>query len=186
VIENNSPIIVYTADGQRTVWDIPFQFLAASDILLFLQHDTSYTQINQADYQVNLSTNQLQYPVQALGNDEEVTPLPQGDRLVIMRRTALTQTADSTQSNFKSKNVEQMVDKLTKIVQELTEHLDHCIQYNPIDAIHGETDAGQFLADLYSVINQKQGDLTLLSGFDNTKTQRLIQVNGVMQWVDEA
>ena len=147
MIQDNSPVAVYTADGTQTQWDIPFEFSDASEIHLFVSHEDAISEILATDFYVDVDNLNVTYPVQAEGVEEQVTPLPQGDILIIARGNAITQEEDSSLNAFKSPDVERMADKLTKICQELAYKQNRTVHYNPLVADEDMiTDATEFMA----------------------------------------
>lgn len=154
MIQDNSPVIVYTADGTQTEWNITFQLQNAGEITLYTYHDGEMTPVLATDFLVDVDNQKVTYPVQAEGVEEQVAPLPQGDRLVILRANAITQEEDSSLNAFKSADVEDIADKLTKICQELDERISRCIAYNPVDAENGETDAQEYINDFQDLVTE--------------------------------
>lgn len=149
MIENNLPVVIYTADGTTTQWDISYQFSNAAEIALYISHNDVLTAIPAADYYVDVDEGTITYPVQAEGVDDPVTPVPQGDLVVIERANAITQEEDSSTTAFKSADVERIADKLTKICQELSYRLGRTISYNPtVPDNEMVTDASEFKAGI--------------------------------------
>lgn len=154
MIQDNLPVTIYTADGTQTEWNIPYQFSNAAEIALYISHNDVLTPINAADYLVDVEDATVTYPVQAEGVEDPVTPVPQGDLVVIERANAITQEEDSTASLFKSADVERIADKLTKICQELSYRLSRTISYNPtVPDAEIITDVSEFKADIQSDMN---------------------------------
>jgi len=150
MIENQQVYIVYVADGVQTQWDFPYPYVEASEIELFVEHDGEVSKIDPSLYSFDEETKKVTYPLPLDANFsdslEPLPPVPQGDSVLLWRNTAITQEEDSSNTNFKSPDVERMVDKLTAICQELSTLLGRTVRYNPVvpDG-EMETDALKFV-----------------------------------------
>lgn len=150
MIENEQVYIVYVADGVQTQWDFPYPYVEASEIELFVEHDGEVSKIDPTLYSFDEDTKKVTYPLPLDANFSEsiepLPPVPQGDSVLLWRNTAITQEEDSSNTNFKSPDVERMVDKLTAICQELSTLLGRTVRYSPVVAdADMETDALKFV-----------------------------------------
>ena len=150
MIENQQVYIVYIADGVQTQWDFPYHYVEASEIELFIEHNGEVSKIDPTLYSFDEDTKKVTYPLPLDANFSEslepLPPVPQGDSVLLWRNTAITQEEDSSNTNFKSPDVERMVDKLTAICQELSTLLGRTVRYNPVVPDNEmETDALKFV-----------------------------------------
>lgn len=150
MIENQQVYIVYVADGVQTQWDFPYPYVEASEIELYVEHDGEVSKIDPTLYSFDENTKKVTYPLPLDANFsdslEPLPPVPQGDSVLLWRNTSITQEEDSSNTNFKSPDVERMVDKLTAICQELSTLLGRTVRYNPVVPDGDmETDALKFV-----------------------------------------
>lgn len=142
MIEETAVYDVYTADGIQTQWQCTFPYLHEEDVELYISHNGILSKIDKALYSFNVETNIVTYPTTSAE-----TTVPKGDKVLIWRKTAITQEEDSSLQSFKSNDIERMVDKLTTICQELDDRLSRCLSYNPTED-EGETSTQRIINEL--------------------------------------
>jgi len=128
MIELEQVYKTYQADGTQRQWSFPYQYNKEDNITLYVEHNGVLSKINSSLYEFDSTTKNITYPKDALSD-----PVPAGDTVLIYRDTDLTQEEDSSTSNFKSNDIERMVDKLTMICQELSDKYSRTISFNPTE-----------------------------------------------------
>lgn len=154
MIEIEQVYKTYEADGEQREWTFPYPYVTQENISLYIEHDGTLTKINPSLYQFSPSTSKVTYPL-----DPEADPVPAGDTVLIWRETDITQEEDSTIANFKSNDVERMVDKLTMICQELSDKYSRAVHFEPTDVY--DTDATTYvktITDARDIAIQKAGE----------------------------
>lgn len=141
MIETENVYKSYEADGEQRVWDFPYAVDNVSDVKVYVSHDDVLTQVDSSKYSYNGTTKKVTYP-----SDGAEPAVPSGDIVLIWRQTPIVQEESSAVNNFKSDDVERMVDKLTIICQELSDKLGRAIVWDPTQQY--ETDAKTYLDDL--------------------------------------
>ena len=129
----------YAADGTTKSWEFPYPYSSTDSIDLYIKHDGILTQIEKQNYTV--TTEQVNSVVKTYVNYPLVdgaTPVPSGDTILIWRETEITQEEDSSDSNFKSNDIERMVDKLTLIAQELHDDFTKTVHFQPTDTYNSD------------------------------------------------
>lgn len=108
--------VVYNGDDSQTEWDITFPVLQESDLTIILDEGEPTEETLASNYSVNLTTDKVTYPVSG-------TPLATGRTITIRREQQITQELDLvTMGNFDPEAMETALDKLTMIVQEITQN----------------------------------------------------------------
>lgn len=120
-IETQESSIIYTGDGTSTAFAVPFPFMAKED----LQISTGTGEPGDEDTYLVLG---LDYAVTGEGEDGGTvvlaSPLADGLKIAILRRTPQTQTTDYPEGgDFPAQSHEEALDKLTMEVQELRDDL---------------------------------------------------------------
>ncbi len=139
--------IIYTGNGSTTQWDIPFPFLSADDLEIYVIANGEKTLITTG-FTVNQSTHVLTYPLQNSGSD----PLSSQEKLLILRSTALLQqTSFSAQEILDPDVLETGYDKAMMIAQDMATTLDRCVKI-PLEDLNGETNMKTYLSQLNSSI----------------------------------
>lgn len=157
MIENEQVYKAYTADGSQRQWEFPYQYAEGDEIALYIEHNGTLTSISSALYDFNTVTNKVTYP---LGPGD--TAVPAGDTVLLWRETQVTQEEDSSVANFKSNDIERMVDKLTMICQELSDKYSRTIHFNPTDEY--DTDATTYVKtvnDAKDIAVEKAGEASI-------------------------
>lgn len=137
--EFDKPYKIYTADGATKSWEYPYPYTDKDTIALYVKHNGVLAKIDAQNYtvtQVEESSVVKTYVNYPLGQDDD--PVPAGDSILLWRDTAITQLEDSTDTNFKSNDIERMVDKLTMIAQELSDDYDRTVHFQPTDSYNSD------------------------------------------------
>ena len=163
MIESTTCKIIYTADGSNVYWSVPFAYHSADEVKLYVHDGSSMEEIAPENFIFDTDDNTIEYPV--INESNPVSPVPSGYKVVVMRATDKTQEESSALTSFKSNDVEHIADKLTMQVQELSEEIDRCIQYNPVDAISSSTDP-------QTVINLLEGAESFVTEQVNAATEQ--------------
>lgn len=138
--------IIYTADGVRKEWDIPFVFRAAADLKVFVSDDTGvYTPLSggmRVETRENVKT--LVYPT-----EPGVSALAAGRKILILRQTPLEQTVSFTSLANPDPHIqEEGLDRNVLMIQELAEAVDRAVKFPP-QVSAAQTDAAQYLEQLH-------------------------------------
>lgn len=135
---------IYAANGLTREWEVDFPLAGVQDLRVFITSPASHETEIYEGFEFNEETNTLCYPT----DESEQEPLAQGWTITLVRRTPLTQEIDLLrQGELDAEVLEQGYDKLTMLVQELSEQIDRCIKY-PVSAQTSQTDTQHFLADI--------------------------------------
>lgn len=180
MIENTTTSIVYNADGINRTWDIPFTYLEANDVELYVKDATTgeYSRIVSG---YSVVEDKLTYPI------SPVAPLAENTKVLLIRNTDKTQEESSIVHKFASSDVERMADKLTIVAQELQEQIDRSIKFNPIDAIDNTTDANVFVDNINNLKDQAQSAATQASAQAGVATEAATNaVNNAQAAADSA
>ena len=121
-ISNTQTKRIYKGDGENRRFDIPFPFLANTDVKVLLVDADGAQRDVSADAELSLDRTYLTYPTQG------EPAISKDFRLVVMRSTPLTQENDLIQQSVLHKeSLETSLDKLTMIAQEVLERLGRTV-----------------------------------------------------------
>ena len=132
MIQHRSTKVIYEGDGVTQRFPFAFPFHDVSDVKVLIYDQASNTErVLARDYFVDAVAKVVLYPGYVPGQepaDGDRPPLlAEGQKLVIYRKTPLTQMVDLGEK-YPLPTVERMPDKLTMMVQELKEELDRCVK----------------------------------------------------------
>lgn len=124
--------VIYEGDGVTQRFPFAFPFADVDDVKVLVYDGASQSEtLLAADYFVDAHAHVVLYPGYAPGEEKPLAERPpllaKGQKLVIYRRTPMTQMVDLGEK-YPLPTVERMPDKLTMIVQELREELDRCVK----------------------------------------------------------
>lgn len=136
--------VIYCGDGQSTHWQIPFAFLQAADLHVYvLRADGTRARLSSG-YQVDTTEKEVIYPL----DTQEQAPLTAEEKLLILRRTPLQQdTQLEVQSTLDPQVLEDGYDKAMLIAQEQAEELSRAVKF-PAGTADPTTDADAYLTRL--------------------------------------
>ena len=142
--------IVYQGDGETTRWEIPFPYLQTQDLQIVRVAQDGTETVLDGGFSIDTDLNIVCYPV----SDSQLLPLAQGEKLLIRRRTPLTQQTDlQMQQAFDPAVLEAGYDKAMMIAQEQAEEISRAVRFPPSSALT-QTDAGQYLRNLQQAAEQ--------------------------------
>ena len=160
---------IYVADGETRQWEIPFPFLSADDIAVYVTDLVGNETLVSSGYEVSAITGEVTYPTLASG----LAPVVAGYHVTVLRVTPLTQQITLTQQGvLDAAELEHGYDKLTLQLQEIKEQTSRCIQYK-VSSGKTSADADEMLADLQT---QQQQALESME-----QTKQLLQ----QEWENE-
>ncbi len=167
--------VIYCGDGQTTHWQIPFAFLSAADLQVYLlEADGTQTRLSSG-YQVDLTEKEVIYPL----DTQEQMPLSAQQKLLILRRTPLQQdTQFEVQSALDPQVLEDGYDKAMLIAQEQAEELSRAVKF-PVGTTDPATNADAYLTRLTQVTQSA-------AAADGQLQQSLFQVQQTVQTAAEA
>ena len=121
----------YFGDGSTTQFPFSFPFIDASDIKVTIHDiDTGEETTLTSDYYVDTINSKVLYPGYPPGEapplSEQPGPLPVGQKLIVYRSTPISQLKDLG-DKYPLPIIEEMVDKVTLILQELAEKLSRAV-----------------------------------------------------------
>ncbi|WP_178337784.1 hypothetical protein [Candidatus Avelusimicrobium facis] len=136
--------VIYCGDGQSTHWQIPFAFLQAADLHVYvLRADGTRARLSSG-YQVDTTEKEVIYPL----DTQEQAPLTAEEKLLILRRTPLQQDMQlEVQSTLDPQVLEDGYDKAMLIAQEQAEELSRAVKF-PAGTEDPTTDADAYLTRL--------------------------------------
>lgn len=136
--------VIYCGDGQSTHWQIPFAFLQAADLHMYVLHSDGTRTRLSSGYQVDTTEKEVIYPL----DTQEQAPLTAEEKLLILRRTPLHQdTQLEVQSTLDPQVLEDGYDKAMLIAQEQAEELSRAVKF-PAGTADPTTDADAYLTRL--------------------------------------
>lgn len=136
--------VIYCGDGQSTHWQIPFAFLQAADLHVYVLHSDGTRTRLSSGYQVDTTEKEVIYPL----DTQEQAPLTAEEKLLILRRTPLQQdTQLEVQSTLDPQVLEDGYDKAMLIAQEQAEELSRAVKF-PAGTADPTTDADAYLTRL--------------------------------------
>ena len=118
MIDNDIRKEVYDGDGSTVEWAIPFDYSDTEQVKLYTITDNVETEIT-TNFSIN--NNVITYPVNG-------APVPEGTKVLVIRKTPLKQLESSVETPFTSADVERALDKLTCEVQEVKEDVDRALK----------------------------------------------------------
>lgn len=118
MIDNTIRKEVYDGDGSTVEWTIPFDYSDTEQVKLYTITDDVETEIT-TNFSIN--NNVITYPVDGV-------PVPEGTKVLVIRKTPLKQLESSVETPFTSADVERALDKLTCEVQEVKEDVDRALK----------------------------------------------------------
>lgn len=117
---------IYAGNGLTRDWEVDFPVSSVQDIRVFISSPQGTQTEIVSNYEYNATSQVLTYPTLTSGLD----PLAAGWHITLVRRTPQTQEIDLLrQGELDAEVLEQGYDKLTRIVQELSEQVDRCMKY---------------------------------------------------------
>jgi len=122
---------IYDGDGITTQFPFPFPFEDASHVKVSIYDTATETETPlESDYYVDATASKVLYPGYPPGEEppesERPGPLPVGQKLVIYRDTPINQLKDLG-DKYPLPIIEEMVDKVTMILQEVGDKLDRAV-----------------------------------------------------------
>ncbi|WP_428054814.1 hypothetical protein [Candidatus Avelusimicrobium facis] len=167
--------VIYCGDGQSTHWQIPFAFLQAADLHVYvLRADGTRARLSSG-YQVDTTEKEVIYPL----DTQEQAPLTAEEKLLILRRTPLQQDMQlEVQSTLDPQVLEDGYDKAMLIAQEQAEELSRAVKF-PAGTADPTTDADAYLTRL------EQATQTAAAA-DGQLQQSLSQAQQTVQTATEA
>ncbi len=167
--------VIYCGDGQSTHWQIPFAFLQAEDLHVYVLHSDGTRARLSSGYQVDTTEKEVIYPL----DTQEQAPLTAEEKLLILRRTPLQQdTQLEVQSTLDPQVLEDGYDKAMLIAQEQAEELSRAVKF-PAGTADPTTDADAYLTRL------EQATQTAAAA-DGQLQQSLSQAQQTVQTATEA
>lgn len=180
MIQTQDYVKTYATGNNVTLWGITFPFYSFDDINLYVITDGVKTQIEPTYFEIlpnedseTIATIKYNVHYPKVGD-----PLPSGSTIMIERITPITQTEDSSQVYFNSKDVERMVDKVTMIAQEnrglATDETAGLIQIATQDEVNAGVNTTKAVTPatlqnkLTPLLNGKQNKLTAGAGITIT------------------
>ncbi len=136
--------VIYEGNGQTVQWDIPFAYQNKNDLQIYLlQTDGTEVRLT-ADFVIDTDLQVLLYPMPG----SQTLPLEAGKKLMILRRTALTQQTEfEAQQAFDPFVLEEGYDKAMMIAQEQAEELARSLKF-PASDTGANTDAASYLTQI--------------------------------------
>ena len=135
---------VYQGDGTTTRWEIGFPFLQVQDLQIIRVAADGTETVLDGDFTVDTQLNEVCYPM----SGSQTLPLAQGEKLILRRRTPLTQQmAFDVQQALDPSVLEAGYDKAAMIAQELAEELSRTVRF-PLSSAGAHTDAQGYLNTL--------------------------------------
>ena len=130
---------LYEGNGSTDTFAIKFDFRLDSEVVPYLynKETKALTRMDKALYVVDMDNSSLVYPDPSLRQDphSNVPLLQEGQYLIIIRQTELSQLEQSVNKSFTSQDIERALDKLTRITQELAECCERSIKFNPAQVV---------------------------------------------------
>lgn len=136
--------VIYQGDGETTQWAIPFPYLQTADLQVVRIGADGTESVLSGDFTVDTDLNVLLYPMEG----SQTLPLAEGEKLLLRRRTPLTQQAAfGAQQSFDPAVLEAGYDKAMMIAQEQAEELARAVRF-PASSAGIQTDAAHYLQEL--------------------------------------
>jgi len=136
--------IQYVGDGTTTTFAIPFSFQSNGSYVAVYKRDETTTPAVET-----LQTNGSDYTISGANVVFGVAPVA-NIKILIIRTLPFSQTFDAiTNGAFLAESLESQVDRITMMLQQLSEELDRCVKfpitYNTTDRRLAEPSQGKFL-----------------------------------------
>ena len=136
--------VIYQGDGETTQWAIPFPYLQTADLQVVRIGADGTESVLSGDFTVDTDLNILLYPMEG----SQTLPLAEGEKLLLRRRTPLTQQAAfGAQQSFDPAVLEAGYDKAMMIAQEPAEEWALAVRF-PASSAGIQTDAAHYLQEL--------------------------------------
>lgn len=136
--------VIYQGDGETTQWAIPFPYLQTADLQVVRIGADGTESVLSGDFTVDTDLNVLLYPMEG----SQTLPLAEGEKLLLRRRTPLTQQAAfGAQQSFDPAVLEAGYDKAMMIAQEQAEELARTVRFPAASSVV-HTDAAHYLQEL--------------------------------------
>lgn len=136
--------VIYQGDGETTQWAIPFPYLQTADLQVVRIGADGTESVLSGDFTVDTDLNVLLYPMEG----SQTLPLAEGEKLLLRRRTPLTQQAAfGAQQSFDPAVLEAGYDKAMMIAQEQAEELARAVRFPAASSVV-QTDAAHYLQEL--------------------------------------
>lgn len=137
MVNNSDTKVSYQGNGQTTVFPFSFPFIQRDYIKVAIYDSlTDETKTIDSDYYVDTVANTVIYPGYEPGQEpaEALRPpiLPATSTITIYRQTDVDQLTDLGEK-YPLKDIENMADKITEILQEYREILGRCIKMRMTD-----------------------------------------------------
>jgi hypothetical protein len=122
---------IYQGDGETTQFPFAFPFESADHVKVSIYDTETETETQlTSDYYVDATASKVLYPGYPPGEEppesERPGPLPVGQKLVIYRDTPINQLEDLGEK-YPLTIIEDMIDKVTMILQEFGDQLDRAL-----------------------------------------------------------
>lgn len=136
--------VIYQGDGETTQWAIPFPYLQTADLQVVRIGTDGTESVLSGDFTVDTDLNVLLYPMEG----SQTLPLAEGEKLLLRRRTPLTQQAAfGAQQSFDPAVLEAGYDKAMMIAQEQAEELARAVRFPAASSVV-QMDAAHYLQEL--------------------------------------
>ena len=144
--------VIYQGNGQTTQWDIPFPYIHADDVQVYVVQADGTEQKLSGNFSIDPSLQSLTYPL----SGSQIPPLSSGQKLVILRSTPLAQQTEfDAQQSFDPFVLEEGYDKAMMIAQEQAEQLSRAIKF-PLSSSASQTDAAGYLQAITDGVSTAQ------------------------------
>lgn len=181
---------LYEGNGFTDTFAITFDFCFDSEVVPYLYNkDTNaLTRMDNALYVVDMDNSSLVYPDPSLRQDphSNVPLLQEGQYLIIIRQTELSQLEESENKSFTSKDIERALDKLTRITQELAECCDRSIKFNPAQVVSpDDLDAQRYIDILKELLaSTKAAEQRALRAVEDAE-RKVDEANTILETAQE-
>ena len=179
MIDNAIRKEVYDGDGSTVEWAIPFDYSDAKQVKLYTITDDVETEIT-TNFSIN--NNVITYPVNG-------APVPEGTKVLVIRKTPLKQLESSAETPFTSADVERALDKLTCEVQEVKEDVDRALkspEWSKESAGDLLKQVEQKVETLESAVSTKQDILVSGANIKTVNNQSLLGSGNIVIYEDIA
>lgn len=166
---------VFEGTGSKTVFPINFSVAKEEEIVPYFynKEDNKLTKLTAQEYDIDFEQKTVEYPYPG----SSVEPLKEGQYIIILRQTDITQSESSANKSFTSQDIERALDKLTRISQELADCCSRSIKFNPAQTINPEELDAQYYIDALN---------TILLAAQQAEARALVAVEHAEQKIEEA
>ena len=166
---------VFEGTGSKTVFPINFSVAKEEEIVPYFynKEDNKLIKLTAQEYDIDFEQKTVEYPYPG----SSVEPLKEGQYIIILRQTDITQSESSANKSFTSQDIERALDKLTRISQELADCCSRSIKFNPAQTINPEELDAQYYIDALN---------TILLAAQQAESRALKAVNDAEQKIEEA